>query len=179
MSQVIEFEKARLNVAAKRGYRNWISTFEEKFSSETKLSDLSVTTLAYLAQAQDKSTFYLYDLIMSLEGLGSGFEFNELPGDKKMSVIDRYLFILDRIRFECMKRLGWLDSYPGEDLTIVEMIARFEEIAPALHARIPVLSKDHPAYESYSSLNSFEQETFIRKLIPKALRKIQDYSTTL
>ncbi|RLB40263.1 MAG: hypothetical protein DRH12_10285 [Deltaproteobacteria bacterium] len=179
MSRVIELEKARLNVAAKRGYRNWISAFEEEFSVDTKLGDLSVSTLAYLAQAQDKSTFYLYDLIMSLEGLGSGFEFNELAGDKKMAVIDRYLFVLDRIRFECMKRLGWLESYPGEDLTLVEMVARFQEVAPALHARIPILSREHPAYQTYSSLNSFDQETFIRKLIPKALRKIQDYSTTL
>ncbi len=179
MSQVIELEKAKLNVAARRGYRNWSSAFGEKFSVDTRLSDISVETLAYLAQAQDKSTFYLYDLIMNLEGLGSGFEFHELSGDKKMAVIDRYLFILDRIRFECMKRLGWLDSYPGEDLSLVEMVARFEEVAPALHARIPTLSQDHPAYETYSSLNSFDQETFIRKLIPKALKKIQDYSTTL
>ena len=179
MSQVIELEKAKLNVAAKRGYRNWTSAFDEKFTVDTKLSDISTATLSYLAQAQDKSTFYLYDLIMSLEGLGSGFEFHELAGDKKMAVIDRYLFILDRIRFECMKRLGWLDSYPGEDLSLVEMIARFEDVAPALHARIPVLSKTHPGYERYSSLNSFDQETFIRKLIPKALKQIQDYSTTL
>ena len=179
MSQVIELEKAKLNVAARRGYRNWTSAFQEKFSVDTRLSDISVETLAYLAQAQDKSTFYLYDLIMNLEGLGSGFEFHELSGDKKMAVIDRYLFILDRIRFECMKRLGWLDSYPGEDLSLVEMVARFEEIAPALHARIPTLSKEHPAYETYASLNSFDQETFIRKLIPKALKKIRDYSTTL
>ncbi|HDG98683.1 MAG TPA: hypothetical protein ENG73_11055 [Desulfobacterales bacterium] len=179
MSQVIELEKAKLNVAAKRGYRNWTSAFKEKFGVDTKLSDISVETLAHLAQAQEKSTFYLYDLIMSLDGLGSGFDFQELPGDKKMAVIDRYLFILDRIRFECMKRLGWLDSYPGEDLSLVEMIARFEEVAPALHARIPMLSKDHPAYERYCSLSSFDQETFIRKLIPKALGEIQDYSTTL
>ena len=179
MSQVIELKKAKLNVAARRGYRNWGSAFGEKFSVDTRLSDISVETLAYLAQAQDKGTFYLYDLIMNLEGLGSGFEFHELSGHKKMAVIDRYLFILDRIRFECMKRLGWLDSYPGEDLSLVEMVARFEEIAPALHARIPTLSKEHPAYETYSSLNSFDQETFIRKLIPKALKKIQDYSTTL
>ena len=178
MSQVIELVKARISVAARRGYRNWTSAFQEKFSVETRLSDLSVETLSYLAQAKDKGTFYLYDLIMNLEGLGSGFEFNELTGQKKMAVIDRYLFLLDRIRFECMKRLGWLESYPGEDLALVEMIVRFEEIAPALHARIPVLSKDHPAYEAYASLNSFDQETFVRKLIPKALRRIQDCSTT-
>jgi len=179
MSRVIELKKAKLNVAAKRGYRNWSSAFGEKFSVDTKLSDISTPTLSYLAQAQDKGTFYLYDLIMSLEGLGSGFEFHELAGDKKMEVIDRYLFILDRIRFECMKRLGWLDSYPGEDLSLVEMVVRFEDVAPALHARVPVLSRDHPGYEKYLSLNSFDQETFIRKLIPKALRQIQDYSTTL
>ena len=179
MSRVIELEKAKLNIAAKRGYRSWTGAFKERFGVETKLSDISVETLARLAQAEEKSSFYLYDLIMNLDGLGSGSEFHELPGNKKMAVIDRYLFILDRIRFECMKRLGWLDSYPGEDLSLVEMVTRFEQIAPALHARVPVLSKDHPGYEKFCSLNSFDQETFIRKLIPKALKEIQGYSTTL
>ena len=179
MSQVIDLEQAKLASAAKRGFRNWESQFQESFGIETKLSDISTRTLSFLAQGKDKSSFYLYDLIMNLEYLGSGFEFNELTSAQKMAVIDRYLFVLDRIRFECMKRLGWLASYPGEDLTLVELIIRFEEVAPGMHAKPPLLSPEHPGYENYAGLNSFDQETFVRKLIPKALKKLQDSSVTL
>ncbi len=116
---------------------------------------------------------------MNLQGLGSGFEFNELSPKKKMAIIDQYLFMLDLIRFECMKRLGWLTSYPGEDFTLVELIKEFDRLAPSLQAKVPVLSQDHAAYEQYSTMNTYDKEGFVRKLIPEVLKEIQDYSTTL
>ena len=179
MSQVIDLEEGRLLLLVKRGFRNWKSRFKEEFGQETRLSQISCATLSYLAQGRDKGTFHLYDLIMNLKNLGSGFEFNELSPKKKMTVIDQYLFLLDRIRFECMKRLGWLESYPGDELTLVELIARFDKLAPGLQARVPRLSQDHPGYRWYSAMNTLDKEAFVRKLIPKALEKIQGYSTTL
>ena len=174
MSRIVDLEEGRLVIAAKRGYRNWVSYFGENFGVRTKLSDISQSTLVYLAQGKDKGTFYLYDLIMNLESLGSGFEFNEINAKSKMAVIDRYLFLLDRIRFECMKRLGWIDHYPGEGLSIVELITRFEEVAPDLQAKVPALNPAHPGYKQFSSLNAFDQDAYVRRLIPKVLKKIQD-----
>jgi len=118
MSRVIDLEEGRLLVAVKRGYRNWEKRFKESFGPETKLSQISSATLSYLAQGKDKGTFYIYDLIMNLQHLGSGFDFSELNPRQKMALIDQYLFVLDRVRFECMKRLGWLKSYPGEDIPL-------------------------------------------------------------
>lgn len=179
MSQVIEMEQGRLQMAVKRGYRNWKGQFREDFDEHTRFSDLSQETLAYLAQGKEKGTFYLYDLIMNLTWMGSGFEFNELSSKDKMTVIDQYLFLLDRIRFECMKRMGWLESYPGEDFTLVELITRFEELAPGLQAKVPVLSPHHPGYEEYAGMSTLDQEAFVRKLIPRAVSEIRNYSTTL
>jgi hypothetical protein len=179
MSQVIDMERGRLQMAVKRGYRNWKGRFQEDFDQQTRLSDLSLQTLAFLAQGKEKGTFYLYDLIMNLKWMGSGFEFNELGPKQKMIVIDQYLFLLDRIRFECMKRMGWLEGYPGEDFPLVELITRFEELAPNLQAKVPVLSQSHPKYGEYADMGTFDQEAFIRKLIPKAVRDIGDYSKTL
>lgn len=179
MSRVIDIEEGRLLVAVKRGYRNWENRFKESFGPETRLSQISSATLSYLAQGRDKGTFYIYDLIMNLQHLGSGFEFNELNPKKKMAIIDQYLFVLDRIRFECMKRLGWLKSYPGEEFPLVELIVNFDKIAPSLQAKIPVLDQDHDCHEEYEAMNTNDKEAFIRKLIPKALEEIQNYSTTL
>jgi len=174
MSRIVDLAEGRLVLAAKRGYRNWVSQFGQHFGVDTKLSDISQPALSYLAQGKDKGTFYLYDLIMNLESLGSGFEFNDINAKSKMAVIDRYLFLLDRIRFECMKRLGWIDHYPGEELTIVEIVTRFEEVAPGIQAKVPALSPAHPGYEEFCSLNAFDQEAYIRRLIPPVLKKIQD-----
>ena len=72
-----------------------------------------------------------------------------------------------------------LEGYPGEDLTLVELIVNFDKLAPSLQAEIPMLSPDHPGYKEYSGMNTFDREVFIRKLIPEVLEEIQDYSTTL
>ena len=116
---------------------------------------------------------------MNLQHLGSGFEFNELDPKKKMAIIDQYLFVLDRIRFECMKRLGWLKTYPGEEFSLVDLIVNFNSLAPSLQAKIPELDQGHHSYEEYEAMTTNEKEAFIRKLIPKALEEIQNHSTTL
>ena len=179
MTEVVEIRKARLGMAVRKGYRNWNSQFKENFGLETHLSDLSTKTLVSLAHGKEKSTFYLLDLIMNLQNLGSGFEFSELDPKEKMAVLDRYLFLLDRIRFEFMKRLGWLDTYPGEEVAVVDFVLRFEQLAPRLQADTPTLSRDHAAYDDFCRMNTFGREELVRKLIPKALKHIEDHSTTL
>jgi hypothetical protein len=179
MTEVIELEKAKLDMAVRRGYRNWKSQFQEDFGPDTRLSDVSIKTLTMLAQGKDKSTFYLFDLVMNLRSLGSGFEFSELDPKEKMAVMDQYLFLLDRIRFEFMKRLGWLEAYPGEEFTLVELVLRFEQMGPRLQANVPLLSRNHSAYEEYRKMSAFEKEEMVRKLIPKMLKEIEDHSTTL
>ncbi len=177
--EVVEIQKARLAMAVRKGYRNWKSQFKEEFGVKTRLSDISTKTLFSLAHGKEKSTFYLLDLIMNLQGLGSGFEFSELNSKDKMAVLDRYLFLLDRVRFELMKRLGWLETYPGEEFGMVDLILRFEQLAPRLQADTPTLSRDHDDYEEFRRMNTFGREELVRKLIPKALRHIEDHSTTL
>jgi hypothetical protein len=179
MSQVIDLKEGRLLLAVKRGYRNWTSRFKEDFGPDTRLCHISFKALSYLAQGRDEGAFYLYDLIMNLKDLGSGFEFNALDPKNKMAVMDLHLFLLDRIRFECMKRLGWLEGYPGEGFTLVELIMQFDELAPGLQAEIPLLSQDHPDYPRFFAVNAFDKEGVIRKLIPRLMKEIEGYSDTL
>jgi hypothetical protein len=179
MTGIVDIKEVRMNMAVRRGYRNWKSQFQENFGRETRLCDISTKTLAQLALGKDKSTFFLFDIIMNLQSLGSGFEFSELKPQEKMSVMDQYLFLLDRIRFEYMKRLGWLEAYPGEEFALVDLVLRFEELVPRFQTATPLLSRDHAAYPEFRDMSAFEREELIRKLIPKALKEIQDQSTTL
>jgi len=179
MSGVIDLKDGQRLIQAKRAFRNWTSRFSENFGPETRLGDLSLDTLSFLAQGNEKSTFYLYDLIMEMKGFGSGFEFNELPPKKKMVVIDQYLFLLDRIRFECMKRLGWLGTYPGEEFSMVALVTGYDRLAPGLQANVPRLREDHPEYPKFATISTYDKEGFVRKLIPKLMRALDDYGKTL
>jgi len=179
MANVVEMKKARLEIASKRAFRNWKSKFREDFDGATRLSHLSDETLTFLAQGKADSSFYLYDLIMNLQDLGSGFELNDLNPEEKISVIDRQLFLLDRIRFEYMKRLGWLESYPGEEYSLSELVISFDKLGPVCQTRHPDLAMDHPDYQTYGNMiDPFEREEFIRKLIVKAIEEIKYHSST-
>ena len=175
MTQVISMEEGKAQLLAKKAFRNWKSRFKEDFTPETCLGHISLVTLSFLAQGKDKSTFYLYDLIMGLNHLGSGFEFNELSPKNKMWVIDQYLFLLDRIRYEGMKRLGWLAHYPGEEIPLVEMITQFEALAPNLQAQIPMMNPGFAGSKEFFSVTTFEQEGVVRKLIPKLMQELEPF----
>ena len=176
MTQVISLEKGKTTILAKKAFRNWKSRFKEDFTPETCLGHISLETLSFLAQGKDKSTFYLYDLIMGLNHLGSGFEFNELSPKNKMRVIDQYLFLLDRIRYEGMKQLGWLAHYPGEEIPLVEIITRFETLAPNLQAQIPMMSPGFAGSKEFFSASTYEKEGVVRKLIPRLIKELQQFT---
>ena len=179
MKKVIPIEDARFYLKVKKGFKNWRSKFKEDFTPETRLKNISMPALAFLAKGKGESVFYIYDLIMNIRELGSAMEFSGLDPNKKMLVIDQYLFLLDQIRFECMKRLHWLESYASEAYPLAILIRDFEDLMPFIQARPPLLSSQFPEYKKYESLNDFDKETFIRRLIPKALQKISSYSSTL
>lgn len=172
MSEIVDIEKARLELRAKKGFKKWSRHFDCSFGISTRMRDIPDKALAFLAGGRRKSSPYYYDLIMTLRALGSGSYFNELEPAFKMVVIDIYLFLLDRARYEYMKRLDWLTCYPGEEFPLAELIINFDDLAPDIQARPAVLSRSHPCYGEYNSKNLFEKEQIIRKLIPEALIQI-------
>lgn len=172
MSEIVDIEKARLELRAKKGFKSWTSQFEYYFGMSTYMKNIPDKALALLAEGNQKSSVYYYDLIMNIKNLGSGFRFNELEPADKMAVINIHLFLLDRARYEYMKRLEWLACYPGEEFPLVELIINFYDLAPDIQAKPAALNKSHPCYMEYISKSLFEKEEIIRKLIPEALTRI-------
>ena len=179
MTKIINIKDAAFYLKVKKGFKNWRNKFKGNFGPDTRLKDISTPIIAFLSKGKGESVFYIYDLIMNIRGLGSGLKFSTLDPNEKIFVIDQYLFLLDQIRFECMKRLGWLESYPAENYPLAVIIRDFENIVSFLQTKPPILSPKFPGYERYKSLSDFDKETFIRQLIPKALEKIMSYFSTL
>ena len=179
MGKVIDIEKRKRKTRVKKAFRNWTARFNEEYSEDTRIQDLSFQTLSYLAKGKEDAPFYMYDLIMNLLDMGSGFEFYDLNRDKKLFVMDCYLYLLDRMRFEIMRRLGWIENYPDQEHSLVQIVTRFRGMETTISSGMPQLSREHPQYQRFKNMNEFEKEEFIRRLIPKALRKLSTYSTTL
>lgn len=171
MAEVIQLDSFKRKQAAIRGFRSWSRRFKEKLDEQTSLSDLSNKTLLFLISPGDQNIFALYELVMGVKDLGTTSDFFQLDKAEKMEVIDISIYLLDQLRFECMRRLNWLESSIRHEVPIVELIEEYPLLKEQGTKLVPPLSDSHPKYQIFERLSEFEKETFIRKQIPEAIEK--------
>ena len=178
MAEVIQLESFKRKQAATRGFKSWSKRFGDKLDEQTRLSDLSDNTLLFLISPGDQNIFALYELVMGVKNLGTASDFFHLDKAVKMEVIDISIYLLDQLRFECMRRLDWLESGAGQPLPIVELVVQYPLLKGQGPASIPTLKESHPKSEVYRGLPELEKETFLRKQIPEAInefgKRLQD-----
>lgn len=178
MAEVIQLESFKRKQAAIRGFKSWSRRFKEKLDEQTRLSGLSDEILLFLISPGDQNIFALYELVMGVKNLGTASDFFHLDKAGKMEVIDISIYLLDQLRFECMRRLNWLETSAGEQLPIVDLVEQYPLLKEYGPASIPPLNKSHPKYQIYKHLSELEQETFVRKQIPEAIeefgKRLQD-----
>ncbi len=169
MAQVIKMQEARRQISARRGFQSWTQRYGESFDDRTCLSDLSDTTLGTLIEAGEQTSLALHDLIMGVKNLGRGAQFHGLDTSSKMVVMDIAIFLLDQLRFECMRRLGWIEVFATMKMPLVDLINDFQAGFAADKNQTPTLSPEHPRYQDY--LNEFDMDrgAFLRRLIPEAI----------
>jgi len=175
MAEIIDLERFRHRVAADKGFRTWLSRFQEQFGPDTRLKDLSPRTLLYLASPGEENLYVVFDLIMGSRGLGGSvrFRLDEMETSTKLKIMDTALLVLDRIRYEVMRRLGWVEEVPDEDVPLIRLVALAWDQGAAFGKGRPRLSGQHPDYDLYSCLPEREQVMFLRRLIPRAVATFQ------
>jgi hypothetical protein len=171
MSKVISLEAQRNQKAAKRGFREWQRRFRTlpTLDDNTRWSDLPDELILFLSEDDGEGRGMFHDLLMGALGLGSGYEFETLPSEKLLPLLDIYFILIDQVRFECMRRLDWVQEIPLGNQSIIAVI---REYGPGVNLALvdpPKLARQHPTYPDYSQLSEIEQRIFIRKLIPEAV----------
>ena len=178
MAEVIQLDSFKRKQAAIRGFRSWSRRFKEKLDEQTSLSDLSNKTLLFLISPGDQNIFALYELVMGVKDLGTTSDFFQLDKAEKMEVIDISIYLLDQLRFECMRRLNWLEGSPRSQMPIVELIEQYPQLKERGTILVPPLCESHPKYQIFNRLSELEKETFVRKQIPEAIeafsKKLQE-----
>lgn len=180
MAEVIDLERFRSKLAADQGFRTWLARFKEQFGPETRLQDLSPPTLLYLATPGNERLYVYFDLIMGAKGLGGSLRFrlDDLDYPMKLKIMDVAFALVDRVRFEVMRRLGWVEAVPGMEAPIIQLV-QGAWLGGANFAReLPRLSNQHPEYEAYRRLPPMDQGVFLRRLIPRAVAQFRDQVET-
>ncbi len=173
MAEVIQLASFKRKQAARRGFRAWLRRFGEDLGEDTRVGDLSDKTLAFLISPGEENIFLIYELVMGVKDLGTSNDFFNLEKSLKMEVIDNSIYLLDQLRFECMRRLGWLTSECTPQLPIVQLIEQYPTLTGDGRMAIPALSMSHPNYGTYERLSDFDKETFVRKQIPAAIEEFK------
>ena len=177
MAEVIDLERFRAKVAADQGFRTWLARFNEQFGPETRLQDLSGSSLLYLASPGEENLYVFFDLVMGTLGLGESvrFRLNDLEDAAKLKIIDTAFALVDRVRFELMRRLGWVaEDIPGSESPIIQLVQQAWRRESDFAREVPRLHPDHPDYEAYGRLNPMDRAVFIRRLIPMAVAAFQE-----
>jgi hypothetical protein len=169
LAEVIHLETMRRHLAARRGLQHWSRRFGEAFAENTRLQDLSDAALGQLVQAGEPTTQALNELIMGIRNMGPAGRFHLMDNAQKMALMDIAIFLIDQIRFECMRRLGWIESYTTIDIPLVDLISDFTDWRGPGPAYTPALAPDHPRYQEYLQEFDADKLAFVRRLIPEAI----------
>jgi hypothetical protein len=176
VAEIIDLERFRAKIAADQGFRSWLARFQEQFGPETRLQDLSSSTLLYLATPGEENLFVFFDLVMGSRGLGGSLRFrlDDLENDTKMKIIDCAFVLVDRVRFEVMRRLGWVTALPAGDVPIIDLVGRSWRLGASFGQEAPALAMEHPDYPAYARLGPMDRVVFLRRLIPRAVVTFRD-----
>jgi len=169
MAKIVNLQTYRDKALEQRSFGAWQKRFREIYSSLTRLSDLSDKTLYYIALPGDNSSNACYEFIMGALDLGPAPNFHYLENEDQLRVVDIHLFFSDQVRFELMHRLGWLQTFPAQDSTLLDMVQKCDALKAVSKETPPVLAESHPEYNDYQNLTRGDQEVLIRRLLQEAL----------
>jgi hypothetical protein len=169
MTKIVDLQAFREKALEQRSFTAWQKRFGESYGTHTRLSDLSDKTLFALAQPGENSSTAFYEIIMGALDLGPAVKFYYLANEEQMRVVDIHLLLADHVRFEMMRRLGWLTRLPCPDTSLIEMIQRAEAVKQQSRLAPPALTESHPEYGAYNQLTRGDQEVFIRRMLRDAI----------
>lgn len=169
MGDIIDLAKGRKHLAAKKGFRNWNRRFREDLDEYSTPGDLRDATLYRLIKGEHETGEAVEQFVIGVQLSKCDAPVAELNAAVRMEVMDATLFVLDQLRFEAMRRLGWLEESPLSDVPLVDMVLDFASKYSSSRHQTPAMAEDHPKYGEYISTFEGDRGAFIRRLIPEMI----------
>lgn len=169
MAEIVQLSEYRQRDRVRIGFKLWRRTFGQSFDHETRLNDLSPKILCRLADPSESSAVFFYSLILGSLGYEERMTFDALDNAAQVQVVDIHLFLADQVRFEMMRRMGWLARFSATQYRLFDMVVQFEHIRALCRQDPPRLAPSHPGHAEYIQLIPQDQQVFIRRLLPSCL----------
>ena len=173
MAKIVDLKTYRTQIFHDRAFGPWKKRFDETYDFTSQLADLSNKTLLFLARPGDAGTLAFYEIIMGTLDIGTAAEFYTLDKQNQLKVVDTHLFLVDQMRFELMRRLGWVTRFPCQAHTLVKLIQDAERLKLESRGCPPELSPSHADYATFRDLTALDKESYIRRLLSEALESFK------
>ncbi len=175
MGELIALDEKRRRLRARRAFHLWERRFGRIFDENTSVHDLPDEVLAVLIQPGDVCSRLVQSLVVKVMTGEDAPDLEGLTPPQKIRAIDLTLLIVDQIRFECMRRLGWVEPDPRAECPIVDLLVRsLEGDTPLGPPQTPAILPSHPLYAEYEKTFGGDQAAFVRKLIPRAIEEFMN-----
>jgi len=176
MAEIISLESHKNRKAAARGFREWRRIFRSitEFDEHTRWADLPDEVVLFFCEEGPESKHAFYDLLMSAHHLGNGHDFETQAYERLSTLMNAYFFITDQARFECMRRLGWLERVPRADKPIIEVVMDSGTYDYMALLETPEPTPVHPAYEEDRQSRGIDRSALVRKHTPEAVRQFKE-----
>ncbi|HOV85012.1 MAG TPA: hypothetical protein PLM79_01530 [Syntrophobacteraceae bacterium] len=176
MADIISLQCHKSRKAADRGFREWRRLFRSvtDIDEHTKWADLPDEIVLFFCEEDPESKHALYDLLMGAQRLGTGHDLEAQAFDTFSTLMNAYFFITDQARFECMRRLGWIEAIPRGDRSIIDLVMDSATYEYAAQLEAPVPASTHPAYEEDRQSRGIDRPALVRKYIAQAIRLFKE-----
>ena len=171
MGELVNLGQVRKAKAARRAFAHWPRRLAYTPESGVKAGDLPDAVLYTLASLESQATLALYDVVLGARDLGPGERLSELDSATKFRALDDFLFLADQMRFELMRRLGWVGELPAKDYGLLDLVFMPAETKTKLKAKLPSLGAGFPHTAELDARHQLEPATAVRSLIPQALEE--------
>jgi hypothetical protein len=175
MAEIVSFDSHRKKRAADRSLREWRFLFQSAtdFDEHTRWADLPDEVILFFCEEGPRSRHSLHDLIMSSGRSGDGSDFETQACDRLVMLFNAYFFLTDQARFECMRRLGWLETIPRADNSIIAAVQDSGTYEYAALLETPEPTSAHPAYEEDRQSRGIYRAALVRKHSPQAIEQFK------
>jgi hypothetical protein len=175
MADIVCLESHKNKKAAERGFAEWRRIFRSitDFDEHTRWADLPDEIIVFFCEEGAESKHAFYDLLMRAHHLGNGHDLETQAFERLSILLNAYFFITDQARFECMRRLGWLETIPRADKSIIEVVMESGDYDYAALLATPEPTLVHPCYAEDCQSRGIDRSALVRKQTPEAIRQFK------
>ena len=176
MGEVVSLAMVMRKRTAERAFREWRRLFQTlaDFDENTKWRDLPDEVVLFFCEESPESRHGFYDLIMRSHRLGSGYDFEMQNFERLTMLLNAYFFIMDQARFECMRRLGWLDTVPRAERSIIEVVMDPSTYEYAALLETPAPTAAHPCHGEDALSKGIDRAALVRKHMLEAIGLLKE-----